>query len=62
MGKARKEGVAVVQARSDKAVNEEGGLGRKIDVTQVELSRRVMLLMWDWKDSVLSRMTPRLLT
>ena len=21
-----------------------------------------MLLMWDWKDSVLSRMTPRLLT
>lgn len=42
MAEARKEGVAVVQARSDKAVKEDGGLRegwRKIDATQVELSR-----------------------
>ena len=37
----------------------EGGT-KEIDVAKY--ADRVMLLMWDWNDRVLSRMTPRLLT
>lgn len=54
------QGVAVVQARSNKAVNKDGnGMGgaEAVDILhRWKQANRVMLLIWDWKVSVLSRM------
>ena len=35
---------------------------RRFILQRWKYADRVMLLIWDWKDNVLSRMTPRLLT
>ena len=35
---------------------------RRLILRRWKYADRVMLLIWDWKDNVLSRMTPRLLT
>ena len=66
VGETSEKGIAIIQTGGDQGVDQyssaaafEGGT-KEIDVAKY--ADRVMLLMWDWNDRVLSRMTPRLLT
>lgn len=67
-GETREKGVAVIQARGDQRVDQDGGAvgvregWRRLMLRRWKYADRVTLLMWVWNDRVPSRTTPRLLT